>query len=70
MTDPGDIGIMQYAGDHYIFNKLTEVEVGERGLLIPLSAYRYRVAKLAKNANVGDVVTIVHDRKGNYYAIE
>ena len=70
MAESGDLGLMQYSNWHYIFNKLSDAEVGEQGLLVPLSGYRYRVAELAKNANVGDVVTIVHDRKGNYYAIE
>jgi hypothetical protein len=68
-AEPGDIGIMQYSTDHYIFNKLTNVGVGERGLLVPLSGNEYRVLKLAL-VGLGEKVTIVHDRKGNYYAVE
>jgi len=69
-AEPEDIGVIFYSGDHYIFNKLTDVEIGEKGLLVPLSNNEYRVIKLASSVNVGERVTIVHDRKGNYYAVE
>jgi hypothetical protein len=71
MAEPGDIGLMQYSSDHYyIFNKLTDVEVGEKGLLVPLPGNEYRVVKLASDAEIGEKVTIVNDNKKNYYAIK
>lgn len=69
-ANPGDIGVMQYSTDHYIFNKLTDVAVGETGLLVPLVSDEYRVLKLAASVKVGEKVTIVSDRRGNYYAVE
>jgi len=69
MAEPGDIGIMMYSTDHYIFSELTEVEIGETGLLVPLVGNEYRVLKLAASVNVGDQVTVLIDRKGNYYAV-
>ena len=70
MAEVGDIGVMQYSTDHYIFSSLTDVSVGVLGLLVPLPGGEYRVLKLASSVNVGEKVTIVHDRKNNYYAIE
>ena len=70
MADVGDLGVMQYSTDYYIFNQVTDAEVGEKGLLVPLSNNEYRIIKLAYDAEVGETVTIVHDKKGNYYAIE
>lgn len=69
MADPGDIGIMMYSVDHYIFSELQEAELGETGLLAPLVGGEYRVLKLASSAAVGEQVMILHDNKNNYYAV-
>jgi hypothetical protein len=70
MADPGDIGIMMYSTDHYIFNELQDVEIEETGLLVPLVNGEYRVLKLASSIVAGAQVTIVHDNKNNYYAVQ
>lgn len=70
MAEPGNIGLMQYSGDYYIFNALTDVEIGEKGLLVPLSGNEYRVLKLASTVKVGEKVVVLCDRKGNFYAVE
>lgn len=69
MVDVGSIGMVMYSTDRYIFIPISDANVGEKGLIVPLANNEYRVVKLAASANVGDTVIVVHDRKSNYYAL-